>query len=68
MTENVTIEIPSMFVPYIMDAVKAAFKDSFDKKNAAHFSMDWEGKEYYQAQTTYYCDAYNALVDALEKR
>lgn len=63
-----TVTIPTMFVPYILDALMESVKDSTDKRNAAHFAGDFDTASYYKAQLTYYCDAYNALADAYEQR
>ena len=62
-----TVAVPAMFVPYILDALAAAVKDSTEKRNAEHFACNWDAADYYKGQLTYYCEAYNAVVDAYEQ-
>lgn len=66
-TTATTVSVPAMFIPYVLDALAAAVKDSTEKRNAAHFACEWDTADYYKGQLTYYCEAYNAIVDVFEQ-
>lgn len=58
-----TIEIPAMFVPYIMDALIVAGAHDKAKMCEAEEAGNVEAADYYAAQIAYYVDAFRA-VDA----